>query len=116
MKKILLVAFIAFLFLLAFTCPDKQAHQDAIKMTCSGIVEDKLSNEGGGLGKGLAMLGSMITGKVVDVALAEKLEVHNYVLFSKGTIKWMGEDKTVSVGVLNNVYTFKEEDLKKLIK
>ena len=46
MKKLItLIVVIAALLLLAFTCPNKQAHQDKIKTTMSNLVDEKLNKE-----------------------------------------------------------------------
>lgn len=122
MKKVIAVIIIVgAVLLLAITCPDKTAHQEAIRDSISLAYNDKVnesmseedaSNE---LVQGFAMLGNMFVDKIVETVLDTKLSVKNYVLFSVGTIYHNGSSKTVSFGILNNVFTYDKEDIKNLI-
>lgn len=122
MKKLIAVIIIVgAVLLLAMTCPDKTAHQEAIRDSISQAYNDKVnesmseedaSNE---LVQGFAMLGNMFVDKIVETVLDTKLSVKNYVLFRVGTIYHDGNTKTVSFGILNNVFTYDKEDIKNLI-
>lgn len=122
MKKIIAtIVFIGAILLFAMTCPDKTSHQEAIRDSISQAYNDKVnesmseedaSNE---LVQGFAMLGNMFVDKIVETVLDTKLSVKNYVLFSVGTIYHDGKSKTVSFGILNNVFTYDKEDIKNLI-
>lgn len=122
MKKVIAVIIIVgAVLLLAMTCPDKTAHQEAIRDSISQVYNDKVnesmseedaSNE---LVQGFAMLGNIFVDKIVETVLDTKLSVKNYVLFSVGTIYLDGNTKTVSFGILNNVFTYDKEDIKNLI-
>lgn len=122
MKKLIAVIIIVgAVLLLAMTCPDKTAHQEAIRDSISQAYNDKVnesmseedaSNE---LVQGFAMLGNMFVDKIVETVLDTKLSVKNYVLFSVGSIYHDGNTKTVSFGILTNVFTYDKEDIKNLI-
>ena len=122
MKKIIaLIILIGIVLLAAITCPDAEAHKNAIVNVMSDTVDDKISEELNGddgniISNGLASIGSMFAGKIIDSVVDTKLHVDNYVVFSLGKIHWEKEDKVVSVGVFNQIYTFSQEDIEKLLR
>ena len=107
MKK-LLSFFVCTLIVLMFivTCPDKQKHQEIIKSSLSERFDKKLSEDSSTSSSLFSLLGSVITTNILDVFLSSELRVDNYFLFSLGVVSWQGEEKTVSLGVLNHVFTF----------
>lgn len=121
MKKIIaLIILIGIVLLAAITCPDAEAHKNAIVNVMSDTVDDKISEELNGddgniISNGLASIGSMFAGKIIDSVVDSKLHVENYVVFSLGKIHWEQEDKVVSVGVFNQIYTFSKEDIQKVL-
>lgn len=121
MKKIIaLIILIGIVLLAAITCPDAEAHKNAIVNVMSDTVDDKISEELNGddgniISNGLASIGSMFAGKIIDSVVDSKLHVDNYVVFSLGKIHWEQEDKVVSVGVFNQIYTFSKEDIQKVL-
>lgn len=120
MKK----ALIALLVVLAVagtavaTCPDKQAHKDAIM----AVVNEKIGDELGTPDKGdtdaaevlagLASIGSHVGGWLLDGSLT----VRNRFVYSTGHISYKGEEHKVSVGVFGHVFTFSKEDLDKALE
>lgn len=123
MKKIIaLIILIGIVLLAAITCPDAEAHKNAIVNVMSDTVDDKISEELNGddggniISNGLASIGSMFAGKIIDSVVDSKLHVDNYVVFSLGKIHWEQEDKVVSVGVFNQIYTFSQEDIQKVLR
>lgn len=106
MKK-LLSFFVCILIALMFvvTCPDKQKHQEVIKASLSERFDAKLSDQSSESSL-FSLLGSVITTNIIDVFLSSELRVDNYFLFSLGVVSWQGEEKTISLGVLNHVFTF----------
>ncbi len=122
MKKIIaLIILIGIVLLAAITCPDAEAHKNAIVNVMSDTVDDKISEELSSgdsniISAGLASIGSMLAGKLIESAVDTKLHVDNYVVFSLGKIHWEQEDKVVSVGVFNRIYTFSQEDIQKVLR
>ena len=116
-KGIWLAIVVAVLVLLAFTCPKKEQHMDAIMNKVSAVTEKKLAESTGdsGWGKGLAVFGSMVTNQLVKLALENSLVYDNYVFFSLAKMEYDGEMKTISVGALNQIFTFSEKDLEDVI-
>lgn len=103
------------LLLLAFTCPDKQEHQEKIKMTISNAIDEKFVESASESEQGFAFIGSLLVTKMVDIFLSNKLQVNNYFFFSTGQISYGGNTKTISFGILNQVFTFDEDDVRQTI-
>lgn len=117
MKKIItLVVAIAAILLLALTCPNKQAHQDKIKVIMSSIVEEGLNKEASDDEKGFALLGSLFATKMVEVALDQKLDVSNYVVCSVGKVSFEGKTHYISFGILNQVFVLGQDKMRQTIK
>lgn len=120
-KLTLVIVAVGALILLALTCPDKDAHKDAMKTTINKAFEHKMSDtftdeeSKNDIFQGITMLGSMLVNNIADSMLDTKMEVKNYVFFSIGAINHDGKSQTISFGILNNVYTCTEEDLKPYI-
>ena len=113
MKKNIILALclaVAF-FVLAFTCPDKEAHSEAITYKVSIVVNEKIDN--GENENPLGFLGSMYVSKIIGEVLESRLKVNNYLIFSTGEINYKGEVKTISFGILNHVFTIGKEDVER---
>ena len=98
------------------TCPDHQAHKDAIMSVVNESINDELKTEDKdvqGLSALFGSIGSSVAGYVIDNCLT----VTNHFVYCTGVLKdFDGVDKQVSVGVFGHVFTFGKEDLKKAIK
>ena len=57
-------------------------------------------------------IGSSVAGFFLD----SRLTVKNHFVYSTGAVKDLeGNDQTVSVGVFGHVFTFKKEDMEKVV-
>ena len=101
--------------LLAVTCPGKQVHQEKIKMTISNVIDESLVTSASESEQGFALIGSLFATKIVDIFLNNKLQVNNYFFLSTGQISFGGNTKMVSFGILNKVFTFDEDDIRRAI-
>lgn len=114
MKKVL-IAIITVLILGAaaaiLTCPDKQAHKDAIMAVVNEKINEELKTDDDdwqGLSALFGTLGSGIASGIVD----NRLVVKNHFLWSTGEFQNMdGEYNQISVGVFGHIFTFNKEDL-----
>lgn len=114
MKKIL-IAILAVLIVgaaaAALTCPDKQAHKDAIMAVVNEKINEELKTDDDdwqGLSALFGTLGSGIAGGIVD----NRLVVKNHFLWSTGEFQNLdGEYNQISVGVFGHIFTFNKEDL-----
>ena len=97
------------------TCPDKQAHKDAIMSVVNEKINDELQTddeEYQGLSALFGSLGSGIAGSVVD----NRPVVKNHFLWSTGEFRnFDGEYQQVSVGVFGHIFTFNKQDLDKAL-
>lgn len=98
------------------TCPDKQAHKDAIMDVVNQKINEGLHTDDQSL-QGLSALfgsiGSGIAGGIVN----NRLVVKNNFLWSTGEIQNLdGRYNLVSVGVFGHVFTFNKEGLDKAIR
>lgn len=109
---------------MVFTCPNRQAHEEAIHQVTKEWLGDKVQQ---GLGEftgnsGYGNIVNDIVSKIVrewadsgtELALTNHLEVKNYIVCSVGHIKIADEDKTVSLGIFGHVFTFDKDDLEEL--
>lgn len=98
---------------LAVTCPSRQDHKDAIATSSREWMSTKIqaANNMGGLGNLLNGVVEWISGKGIDFAVDEYLDVDNYFVCSVGRFRVGNERKTVSLGVLNHVFTFDKDDV-----
>lgn len=115
MKKTLaFIVFIAIVLVGVVTCPPKDAHQDALMKLVNVALDTELSkNTSSEEEKGWALLGSMIGSGIAELVIDKKLVIDNYFVCSIGRIVFEGEEKVVSVGLFNHVFTMSEDKLKK---
>lgn len=114
MKRLLytLLVLLAVAGVCVVTCPDKDAHSDALKDLLNTAMTSELSKEVTNEEEaGWAMLGSMIGTGIGGLVIDNMLKVENYFVCSVGTITYEGETKIVSVGLLNHVFTADDEDV-----
>lgn len=98
------------ILLLAFTCPDKQKHNEALTYFLSGYVDKKLCKES--TDNALSMFGTLFTSKYISMFLDSKMKVDNYIIFSIGNVSYKGTSNMMSLGILNKVFVlFDENDL-----
>lgn len=114
MKKILvLFLFVGIGLVAVVTCPQKDAHTDALMKLVNVALDSELSRHAETKEEmGLAMLGSFIGSGIAEFVIDKKLLVDNYFVCSIGRIVFEGEEKIVSVGCFNHVFTMPEDKLK----
>lgn len=88
------------------TCPDREAHSEALKDLVNQVITTELSGEEDA---GLVMFGSMIGTGLGGLVIDNMLNVEDYLVCSIGTVTYDGETQVVSVGLLNHVFTIDEE-------
>lgn len=97
------------------TCPDKQAHKDAIMAVVNEKINEELKTDDADMQGLSALFGSLGTGiasRIVD----NRLVVKNHFLWSTGEFQDLdGEYNQIPVGVFGHIFTFNKEDLDKAI-
>ena len=118
MKKVVfLIVFVAIALVGIITCPQKDAHTDALMKLVNVALDSELSRHADTKEEmGLAMLGSFIGSGIAEIVIDKKLLVDNYFVCSIGRIVFEGEEKIVSVGCFNHVFTMPEDKLKEELK
>lgn len=118
MKKAIIITLLVILGIgvaAIVTCPDKQAHKDAIMDVVNQKINEELhtdDQEYQGLSALFGSLGSGIASRIVD----NRLVVKNHFLWSTGEFQDLdGNYNQVSVGVFGHIFTFNKEDLDKAI-
>lgn len=116
MKKLLLfiLILVAVAGVCVVTCPDKEAHSEALKDLVNTVLTEELAeveSEAGFVAFG-SMLGTGLAGIVLD----NTLKVENHFVCSVGTITYAGKTKIVSLGILNHVFTADKEDFKQALE
>lgn len=95
------------------SCPDKDAHSEALKDLFNTVLTDKLNEEvTDEEEQAYAMFGSMLGTGLAGLVIDNMLKVDNYFVCSIGRITYEDETNIVSVGILNHVFTASAEDVK----
>ena len=118
MKKTLsIIIIIAIALVGVMTCPQKEAHKDAImKLVDSALDSELYKRASTEEEKGYAMIGSFLGSGIAELFLENKLLVDNYFVCSVGRIVFEGEERIVSVGLFNHVFTEDEDAMKERLK
>ncbi len=98
------------------TCPDKQAHKDAIMSVINEKINESVSKDSSEGDEGIALFASSLGSGIVGYVLDNRLTVKNHFVFSTGELnKLDGTSERLSVGVFGHVFTFSKEDLDKAL-
>lgn len=115
--KIIGILIVVLLLIFAFTNPSKESHEEAVRTEVSKAVDKATAtSDNNYFAQGMRMVAKMIAGNVVDAALDQLFEYHNYILFSKGTVELNGESHTISYGFLGKVITLNSDDMVKALE
>ena len=95
------------------TCPDKQAHEDAIQNVLNEKINEELnvSADDSGLGALGAKLGSSLSGWLLD----KSLNVENHFVYNVGKVDLGKGPQQVSLGVFGHVFTISKDDIDKAL-
>ncbi len=107
---------VALLGIAVVTCPDKQAHKDAILAVINEKLNENIQNNSKDGDEGLAVLGASLGTSISGWILDSGLTVDNKFVYSVGKFNTGKEIKNVSVGVFGHVFTFSKEDVDKILK
>ena len=106
---------------MVFTCPGRQAHEQAIQEVTKAWVGDKVDENLGAITGVGGVFGDLInkalkelTGFGTDKVISNYLDVKNYIVCSVGRMSiGDNQDKMVSLGLFGHVFTFGKEDIEK---
>lgn len=109
-----LLIFIILSAVCAFTCPDKDAHKEALTEMMDEILNQEISEGLGIIGTDLSLFDSLLGTEIGEWTIDSVLDVKDYFLFSIGYITYDGEKHPVSFGIFNHVFTPDKELAAKL--
>lgn len=116
-KLLLLIVIIAIALVGVITCPQKDAHKDALMKLVNVALDTELyKNTKSEEEMGFALFGSILGSGIAEVIIDKKLLVDNYFVCSIGRVVFEGKEKIVSIGFLNHVFTMPEDKLKEELK
>ena len=118
MKKFLfLIVFLAVVAgALIATCPDRNAHLEAIKSVVSEVANEEMDKQSNILTTGLASISTMLTINMADTYLKYNLIIRDHTLFNIGYISYKDDLRMISFGILNHVFTLDKETAKEMMK
>lgn len=116
MKMVIgLIIFILALF--AITNPSADAHKEKVRTEASKAVEKAVgSTDNNFFSQALRSVAKMMAGSMMDEAMNQLFEYHNYIVCSTGSVDFNGKQHTVSFGILGNVYTMNADDMVKALE
>ena len=116
MKMVIgLIIFILAIF--AITNPSADAHKEKVRTEASKAVEKAVgSTDNNFFSQALRSVAKMMAGSVMDDAMNQLFEYHNYIVCSTGSVEFNGKPHTVSFGILGNVYTMNADDMVKALE
>ena len=116
MKLIIgLIVFIIAVF--AVSNPGADAHKEKVRTEVGKAIEKATStSDNNFFSQALRSVAKMMAGSVMDEAMNQLFEYHNYIVCSKGTVEFNGKQLTVSFGILGTVYTMNADDMVKALE
>lgn len=110
-----LIIFILAIF--TITNPSADAHKEKVRTEASKAVEKAVgSTDNNFFSQALRSVAKMMAGSMMDEAMNQLFEYHNYIVCSTGSVEFNGKPHTVSFGILGNVYTMNADDMVKALE
>ena len=104
-----LLSLLALLFIAGVcvvSCPKYDDHSQTINREVDRVIKEKISeNAKSDSDKVISWFASALCSKISEYLIEDNLIVDNYILFSVGKISLGGEEKIISIGALNYIYT-----------
>lgn len=115
--KIVIGLIIFILAIFAITNPSADAHKEKVRTEASKAVEKAVgSTDNNFFSQALRSVAKMMAGSMMDEAMNQLFEYHNYIVCSTGSVEFNGKQHTVSFGILGNVYTMNADDMVKALE
>lgn len=110
-----LIVFIIAVF--AVSNPGADAHKEKVRTEVGKAIEKATStSDNNFFSQALRSVAKMMARGVMDEAMNQLFEYHNYIVCSKGTVEFNGKQHTVSFGILGTVYTMNADDMVKALE
>lgn len=115
--KLVIGLIIFILAIFAITNPSADAHKEKVRTEASKAVEKAVgSTDNNFFSQALRSVAKMMAGSMMDEAMNQLFEYHNYIVCSTGSVDFNGKPHTVSFGILGNVYTMNADDMVKALE
>ncbi len=115
--KLVIGLIIFILAIFAITNPSADAHKEKVRTEASKAVEKAVgSTDNNFFSQALRSVAKMMAGSMMDEAMNQLFEYHNYIVCSTGSVEFNGKPHTVSFGILGNVYTMNADDMVKALE
>ena len=115
--KLVIGLIIFILAIFAVTNPGADAHKEKVRTEASKAVEKAVgSTDNNFFSQTLRSVAKMMAGSMMDEAMNQLFEYHNYIVCSTGSVEFNGKQHTVSFGILGNVYTMNADDMVKALE
>lgn len=115
--KMVIALIIFILAIFAVTNPSADAHKEKVRTEASKAVEKAVgSTDNNFFSQALRSVAKMMAGSMMDKAMNQLFEYHNYIVCSTGSVEFNGKPHTVSFGILGNVYTMNADDMVKALE
>ena len=98
------------------TCPDRNAHQEAIKSVVSEVVNDEVGKQSNVFSTELASISTMLTVNMADTYLKTNLIIRDHTFYNVGYVNYKDDIKMISFGILNHVFTIDKETAREMMK
>lgn len=105
---IVALALVGLIVAMALTCPNKDAHRDAIADLLVTTFNESTEDD-------WAFLENLLGGKLFKVALDGALSVDDRFIFNVGRITYGDNTAILSIGIFNHVFTISKNQLRKRI-
>ena len=115
--KLVIGLIIFILAIFAVTNPSADAHKEKVRTEASKALEKAVgSTDNNFFSQALRSVAKMMAGSMMDEAMNQLFEYHNYIVCSTGSVEFNGKQHTVSFGILGNVYTMNADDMVKALE
>lgn len=115
--KLVIGLIIFILAIFAVTNPGADAHKEKVRTEASKAVEKAVgSTDNNFFSQALRSVAKLMAGSMMDEAMNQLFEYHNYIVCSTGSVEFNGKQHTVSFGILGNVYTMNADDMVKALE
>ena len=115
--KLIIGLFVFIIAVFAVSNPGADAHKEKVRTEVGKAIEKATStSDNNFFTQALRSVAKMMAGSVMDEAMNQLFEYHNYIVCSKGTVEFNGKQHTVSFGILGTVYTMNADDMVKALE
>lgn len=115
--KIILGLIVFIILMLAVTNPGADAHKEKVRTEVGKAVEKATATtDNNFFSQAMRSVAKMMAGTVMDEAMDQLFQYHNYIICSKGTVEFDGKEHTISFGILGKVYTMNADDMVKALE